>query len=63
MSAAVQLTRTFNYAAGKDVVKRGLNGSYVGEKTPVELCYSQETSETADGLGGGKGLKICDSPR
>jgi hypothetical protein len=54
MSAAVEVTGTFNYAAGKDVVNRGLNGSCVGEKTSVEIWYSKERSETADGLGGGQ---------
>ena len=37
ISAAVQVTRTPNYGAGKDDVKRALNRSCVGEKTPVEI--------------------------
>lgn len=28
---------TRNFGAGKDVVKRGLNGCGVGEETPVEI--------------------------
>jgi hypothetical protein len=51
---------THNSGAGKDVVKRGLNGCCVGEETPVEIQNSQETSELDDGLGKVTGLKICD---
>lgn len=47
----------------KDVVKRGLSGTCVGYETPIEIYHSQGTSELADGLGKGTGLKIRDSFR
>jgi hypothetical protein len=37
MSAAVQVTETLNYGAGKDAMKRILNGNCVGKKMPVEI--------------------------
>jgi hypothetical protein len=48
-----------NYGAGKDVVKRGLNGNCVGKETSVEIYHSQDTSEIADRLRRWTGLKNC----
>jgi len=46
MSSGVQLTGTLNYGAGKDVVKRGLNGICVeGENAGRNLSFARSVRD------------------
>jgi len=46
----------FDFRAGKDVVKRSLNGSCVWKETSDEIEHSQDVSVFTNGIGSGTGL-------